>query len=45
MLAALIEEFTAALCWASAARSHIAADRGRPRAGFRGAARWPCPCH
>ena len=31
MLARLIEDFTAALCWARAARSYIAARHGRPR--------------
>ena len=45
MFAVLIEEITAALCWACAARTYIAASHGRPRAGLHGAAFGPCPCH
>ena len=49
MISALIEEITAALCWARAARSYIAASPPRTRAGLHGAAliSRPClrPCH
>ena len=34
MFFAFIKEISAALCWARAARTHIAATQGRPRAGL-----------